>query len=120
MNNRTEYSNQITRTITVIFALLITTSSFPATAQTAPLKQWDATFGGSDYDYLYSLQQTAEGGYILGGRSYSGISGDKTQASQGGCDYWIVKTDANGVKQWDATFGGSDYEYLNSLQQTAD
>jgi hypothetical protein len=91
-----------------------------ATAQTAPDKQWDARFGGSDYDDLYSLQQTADGGYILGGYSYSGISGDKTQASQGGADYWIVKTDAGGVKQWDARFGGNSDDYLWSLQQTAD
>ncbi|MEO5674431.1 MAG: hypothetical protein ABIQ74_07265, partial [Chitinophagales bacterium] len=84
------------------------------------VKQWDARFGGSDYDWLLSLQQTADGGYILGGYSDSGISGDKTQASQGGYDYWIVKTDAGGVKQWDARFGGSNDDYLFSLQQTAD
>ncbi|MEO5673181.1 MAG: T9SS type A sorting domain-containing protein, partial [Chitinophagales bacterium] len=59
------------------------------------VKQWDARFGGSDNDALFSLQQTANGEYILGGSSYSGISGDKTQASQGYFDYWIVKTDAD-------------------------
>ena len=91
-----------------------------ATAQTAPGKQWDARFGGSESDQLHSLQQTADGGYILGGYSYSGISGDKTQASHGGADYWIVKTDAGGVKQWDARFGGGDDDVLYSLQQTAD
>jgi hypothetical protein len=37
------------------------------------------------------------GGYILGGYSESGISGDKTQASQGYEDYWIVKTDAGAI-----------------------
>jgi hypothetical protein len=29
-----------------------------------------------------------------------GITGDKTQATQGGKDCGIVKTDGNGVKQW--------------------
>ncbi len=91
-----------------------------ATAQTAPGKQWDVRFGGSGEDLLYSLQQTADGGYILGGYSTSGISGDKTQASQGLSDYWIVKTDAGGVIEWDAGFGGSEDDYLLSLQQTAD
>ncbi|MCY7410857.1 MAG: hypothetical protein LH473_11330 [Chitinophagales bacterium] len=38
------------------------------------VKQWDTRFGGSDWDVLYSLQQTADGGCILGGSSYSGIS----------------------------------------------
>ena len=44
------------------------------------------------------VQQTSDGGYILGGHSRSGISGDKSGLSQGGADYWIVKTDANGVE----------------------
>ncbi|HEX5151937.1 MAG TPA: choice-of-anchor tandem repeat GloVer-containing protein [Parafilimonas sp.] len=83
-------------------------------------KQWDKTFGSGGYDQLSFLQQTTDGGYILGGTSASGISGDKTQASQGGNDYWIVKIDGNGNKQWDKTFGGSDDDNLLSLQQTAD
>jgi hypothetical protein len=32
---------------------------------------------------LQSIQQTTDGGYILGGYSWSGISGDKTEAIQG-------------------------------------
>ncbi len=83
-------------------------------------KQWDKDFGGGDYDYLYSLQQTSDGGYILGGASLSGISGDKTQPTWGAYDYWILKTDSLGNKQWDKNFGGTDYDILYSLQQTND
>lgn len=83
-------------------------------------KQWDVRFGGNSVDHLSSVKQTSDGGYILGGNSFSGISGDKTQTSQGQNDYWIVKTDVNGVKQWDARFGGTSYEELNALQQTSD
>jgi hypothetical protein len=86
----------------------------------APLKQWDKAFGGNSYDELTSLQQTIDGGYILGGYSYLGMGGEKTEVSRGQADYWIVKTDANGVKQWDKTLGGNDYEFLTSLQQTTD
>jgi hypothetical protein len=82
------------------------------------VKQWDARFGGSDLDEFSSLQQTSDGGYILGGGSRSGISGDKTQTSFGGEDYWIVKTDALGIKQWDARFGGNSVDIFSSLQQT--
>ena len=85
-----------------------------------PVKQWDARFGGNGHDRLYSMQQTSDGGYILGGYSYSGISGDKTQVLQGGNDYWIVKVNTNGVKEWDANFGGSGFDLLYSLQQTSD
>ena len=84
------------------------------------IKQWDARFGGNSVDILCSLQQTSDGGYILGGYSDSGNNGDKSQASQGGRDYWIVKTDANGIKQWDARFGGLAYDWLSDIIQTYD
>ncbi|MEO8085727.1 MAG: T9SS type A sorting domain-containing protein [Bacteroidota bacterium] len=83
-------------------------------------KQWDRDFGGTNSDQLYSLQQTNDGGYILGGWSASGISGDKTQATWGGEDYWIVKTDSLGIKQWDRDYGGFVNDEFSSLQQTTD
>ncbi len=83
-------------------------------------KEWDKNFGGTNDDVLYSLQQTTDGGYILGGQSNSGISGDKTQNTWGNWDYWIVKIDSLGNKQWDKDFGGTNYDVLYSLLQTAD
>jgi len=84
------------------------------------IKQWDKDFGGTGSDYLGSIQQTADGGYILGGSSISGISGDKTQPSRGNFDYWIVKIDALGIKQWDKDFGGTADDWIFSIQQTMD
>jgi hypothetical protein len=89
-------------------------------AQNPLVKQWDNRFGGSDYELLSSFQQTSDGGYILGGYSNSGISGDKTQSSWGSYDYWIVKTDSLGNKQWDKRFGGTSDDEFFSLQQTTD
>ncbi|HRH48395.1 MAG TPA: hypothetical protein PLP23_06580 [Panacibacter sp.] len=83
-------------------------------------KQWDRCFGGSGVDFLYSLQLTVDGGYVLGRASDSGIGGDKTEDSRGTSDYWVVKIDSNGVKQWDKRFGGSSIDNFNSLQQTSD
>jgi len=91
-------------------------------------KEWDKTFGGNSEDQLTSVQQTSDGGYILGGYSRSGISGDKSEANKGEKneegfyfpDYWIVKLKADGSKEWDKTFGGSDVDWLTSLQQTSD
>jgi hypothetical protein len=83
-------------------------------------KQWDRRFGGSLNDYGRAVQQTSDGGYILGGYSYSGADGDKTEASRGHRDYWIVKVAANGAKQWDRRFGGSQSDYLRAMQQTLD
>jgi hypothetical protein len=82
--------------------------------------QWQNTIGGNNNDFVQSLQQTADGGYILGGSSESNISGDKTENSNGGRDCWVVKLDATGVIQWQNTIGGSGDDYLHSLQQTAD
>ncbi len=84
------------------------------------IQQWDARYGGTDADQLTCLQQTTDGGYILGGTTYSGIGGDVSQDSVAGADYWIVKTDANGTKLWDSRFGGTSDDELRCLQQTAD
>jgi type IX secretion system substrate protein len=83
-------------------------------------KQWDKRFGGTSIDFLFSIQQTTDGGYILGGWSASDSSGDKTQDVWGADDYWIVKIDSLGNKQWDKDFGGSNVDRFSSLQQTAD
>jgi hypothetical protein len=89
-----------------------------ATGQTI---EWQNTLGGSDKEFLYSIQQTTDGGYILGGNSLSEISGDKTEASQGFSDYWVIKLDATGQAiEWQNTLGGSGYDILNSIQQTTD
>ncbi len=82
--------------------------------------QWDKTIGGNGEDELYALEPTTDNGYIAGGRSASGISGEKTAALRGATDYWVVKMDAAGGIQWDKTIGGTDYDYLQSLQQTKD
>ena len=82
--------------------------------------EWQNTIGGSSYDDLYSAQQTSDGGYILAGRSYSGISGDKTEASYGGYDYWIVKLTNTGDIEWQHAIGGSGDDNLWSAEQTID
>ena len=82
--------------------------------------QWQNTIGGYENDNLYSLQQTTDGGYILGGRSMSNATGDKTENSQGLDDYWVVKIDATGNIQWQNTIGGNSWDELESIEQTSD
>ena len=98
----------------LFFVLLCSTFSFSQEIE------WQNTIGGSDDDELYSIKQTADGGYILGGTSYSPISGDKTENSMGINDYWLIKTDENGSIQWQNTIGGSEYDHLRKIQQTND
>ena len=83
-------------------------------------RQWDRTFGGSSNDFLYAMQQTPDGGYVLGGHSASPVSGDKSQPNQGDFDYWVVKLDGQGTKQWERALGGAQYEHLRDLVVTTD
>lgn len=86
--------------------------------------QWDKTIGGNDYDELSSLQQTNDGGYILGGSSLSDSSGEKTENNRdtfrSSVDYWLIKLDSLGHFEWDKTIGGSGNDDLSSIQQTND
>lgn len=83
-------------------------------------KQWDRTFGGAGADLMNHILITQDGGFLLGGFSSSGISGDKSDINYGGRDYWIVKINSNGNKQWDKSFGGSGNEVGVALLPTLD
>ncbi|MRT16973.1 T9SS type A sorting domain-containing protein [Vitellibacter sp. q18] len=82
--------------------------------------EWQKTIGGNAADQLEELKPTADGGYILGGWSISGISGDKSEAPIGAWDYWIVKIDSSGNIEWENTIGGDDVEYFSQIFQTND
>ena len=86
----------------------------------SPLIDWQMRYGGANSNYSYESKQTLDGGFIIGGRSNSNISGDKSENSKGGYDYWLLKIDASGVKQWDKTLGGNDHEVFYSVIQTID
>ncbi|SDN10153.1 Por secretion system C-terminal sorting domain-containing protein [Siphonobacter aquaeclarae] len=70
--------------------------------------QWDVAYGTTGYDDPTCLAQASDGSYFIGGRSYGGISGDKTDPSPTSSDWWIVKLAASGTKIWDKTVGNND------------
>lgn len=72
--------------------------------------QWQKTIGGEHRDEFSSIKQTYDGGYIMGGRSNSNISFEKSEDSRGSDDYWVVKLDASGGIEWQRTLGGSSIE----------
>ncbi len=81
---------------------------------------WQNTIGGSGEDFLISLKQTSDGGYILGAGSDSNISGDKTENSRGDLDYWIIKLNSSGTIVWQKTYGGAQPEFDAYVVETTD
>lgn len=73
---------------------------------------WNKTFGGQDWDFAYSLQQTQDGGFVIGGSTYS--------MGRGGAEGYVIKTDANGIEQWHKTYGGTFDDEFKSVIQTQD
>ncbi|GAB3843767.1 hypothetical protein GCM10028822_00300 [Hymenobacter terrigena] len=71
-------------------------------------------------DWLAEARQTSDQGFVFGGTSRSGAGADKSEASRGGADFWLVKLSRLRVKQWDHRFGGSGLDSLATVRQTAD
>jgi len=74
--------------------------------------EWQNNFGGSSAEIARDVQQTADGGYILAGRSSS--------FKVGYCDFYIIKLDSDGTKAWEQVYGGSTWDDPNAIEQTAD
>ena len=79
---------------------------------------WQKSLGGSGYDYLTSIQQTSDGGYVVAGNSNS--NGGDVSGSHGSYDYWVVKLTSLGDITWQKCIGGMSEDHLSSIQQTSD
>jgi hypothetical protein len=75
-------------------------------------EDWQRAFGGTGRDYANAVERTPDGGYLLAGYTLS--------YGAGGDDVWLVKTDADGVAQWDETYGGSASDVAFSVVRTSD
>lgn len=100
-----------------LFTLLFSLGTFSALAQSTGI-QWQKTLGGTFADMGYSIQQTADGGYIFAGTTNS-ANGDVT-FNHGEADFWVIKMDAAGTIQWQKTYGGTGFDGAAMVQQTAD
>ena len=84
-----------------------------------PYLEWEQTYGGSHYDYLFSTIPTSDGGYLLSGFTKSN-DGDIQSGNHGSDDFWVVKIDSAGTIEWEQTYGGSDDDWLFSTIPTSD
>ncbi len=79
---------------------------------------WEENFGGTQVDQGLTLQETGDGGYLIGGHTTS--SDNDVSTNLGGEDFWLFKIDENGILQWEETYGGSDDERLLGMNLTKD
>jgi hypothetical protein len=73
---------------------------------------WTKTFGGSGFDYAYSVQQTSDGGFI--------IAGGTTSYGSGTLDVWLIRLNSSGDSLWTKTYGSTKNEIASSIKQTTD
>jgi len=80
--------------------------------------EWSRIYGGTGYDWAFSLVETSDGGYAIAGAwDYSSLW--EFNNFMGG-DFWLVKTDADGVMEWDRKYGGTGNDMARSLVATPD
>jgi len=73
---------------------------------------WAKAYGESNTDYGWTVDQTTDGGFIVGTHSESYGAGSH--------DVMLLKTDGNGNIAWVKYYGGSSADGAYSLQQTSD
>lgn len=88
----------------------------PGKGEDPPEIVWQKCLGGSQNDYAHAIRQTADGGYIVAGATWSN-DGD-VSGNNGGTDFWVVKLDAFGSIVWQKCLGGSQDEMAYDVQQT--
>ena len=74
--------------------------------------------GGNDLDQQGTIKETHEGGFIVAGLSWS--KNDDVTGNHEITDYWIVKLDSAGTIQWERSYGGSDDDWANEIEETKD
>lgn len=75
---------------------------------------------GDSTDQLTDVEVTSDGGYLVAGTSVSSVSGEKSAASRGREDYWLIRLDAAGAPVWNRTYGTVAPERLGALRATRD
>lgn len=79
---------------------------------------WEYTYGGAQgYEFMSSIIQTSDGGFLMGGPAGAGLSRTKNTNGYGRQDFWIVKTDGSGKYLWDRVYGGTEDDFLTSMIQ---
>lgn len=74
--------------------------------------EWEQTYGGFGWDFAYDVEVTPDGGYLLVGETHS--------LGAGNADAYLIKTDKDGVLEWEKTMGGAGKDIAHALIATKD
>jgi hypothetical protein len=84
---------------------------------------WRKKYGGSGTEMCYSMEPTADGGFILVGSTAS-KDGDATNSGyhdyNGNPDAWILKINSGGIIEWQRALGGTNFDQAMGVAQTDD
>ncbi|MCF8296881.1 MAG: T9SS type A sorting domain-containing protein, partial [Saprospiraceae bacterium] len=69
--------------------------------------EWLKNYGGTNWDFGYSVVQTPDSGFVVAGETYSYGNGDN--------DVFIIKTDLNGNKLWHKAYGGQNEDVAKCI-----
>lgn len=83
-----------------------------------PTIAWQKCYGGSGYDEAYSIYQTNDEGYIVGGARGS-LDGDTEDCGDTG-GYLVLKLNTFGDIEWSQCYGGSLLDILYTMDTTSD
>ena len=97
----------------LIVLILISIQTITVTAPN-PIPKWAKTYHATGaVDSAMSMQQTADGGFIVAGSTNSsGVPGTPHA--------WVLKLDSLGNVVWQKTYGGTGPDSANSVRQTTD
>jgi hypothetical protein len=96
---------------------LFNISIFCSTRMSSQTIQWENIIGGNDTEWVDFIELSKDENYILGGYSYSNISGDKNENSRGLSDYWFIKIDDTSVIYYGKNYCGNSIDHLTAKKR---
>jgi gliding motility-associated-like protein len=82
--------------------------------------EWKKNYGGSKSDNAYSIVNTADGGFLFVGNTFSNDGDVNGNHNSMYADMWVVKINSSGTIQWQKCYGGSRDDAALSVAPTPD
>ena len=85
--------------------------------------EWTKRIGGTRYDYITSVSETTDGGYIVGGYFYLSsidLGNGINLVNSGSYDGMVIKYGSSGEVEWAKGIGGDSDDNIASVSETTD